>query len=312
VTSLLACDQGATPHMADWLAIVNPHSGGARDRLWFRGILARLERVADRIVFTEGPGHAEEIASHAACFAGLAAVGGDGTLHEILAGTARRMQPIALVPTGRGNSLARDLGLSSALDGIHAIETRISARIDLMKVVLQRSGGRRRFCHAASTVAVGYPVAVTQRADRSFRSAGTCCYVAAAIVESARPRRFAIELSCEGAPLRERALTGFIVNNTRHLANFVGFPDARYDDGKFEVMELDAGLLRQSVHNLAALCGGRFGTPPARHARAVDARFPEPTTVMVDGQIYPGVTSLQVRIAPSALACFRGASGADR
>jgi diacylglycerol kinase (ATP) len=295
--------------MSGWLAIVNPHSGGARDRSSFGRVLARLERVAKQIVFTEGPGHAAELASRAAGYAGLAAVGGDGTVHEILGGNGRRAQRIAVVPTGRGNSLARDLGLTSALAGIAAIEAERTARIDLLDVLLEQSGGRRRSCRSASTVALGYPVTVTARADRSFRGAGSLCYLAAAVVEAACPRRFEVELSYDGERAERRALTGFIANNTRHLANFVGFPDARYDDGRFDVMELEAGFLRQTAHNLSALCGARWAAPPSSGARAVDARLLEPASVMVDGQIYTGVTAVHLRIAPGALECFRAQDG---
>ena len=295
--------------MTGWLAIVNPRSGGARDRPAFGRVVDGLERVVRKIVFTEGPGHAAELAARASGYAGLAAVGGDGTVHEILGGNVRRALRVAVVPTGRGNSLARDLGLTSALAGIAAIEAQSAARIDLLDVVLEQTGGRRRFCRSASTVAVGYPVAATARADRSFRGAGSFCYLAAAIVEAAHPRRFAIEVSYDGVRAQGRTLTGFIANNTRHLANFVGFPDARCDDGRFDVMELDAGFLRQSAHNVAALCGSRWAAPPSSSATALDASLAEPASVMVDGQIYTSVTAIHVRIAPGALQCFRARDG---
>ena len=96
------------------------------------------------------------------------------------------------------------------------------------------------------------------------------------------------------------------------MANFVGFPDAQFDDGRFEVMELDSGFLRQTLHNVAALCGSRRVSPPALQGTAVDFRLPEPTSVMVDGQIYTGVTGLHVRIAPAALPCFRAPNGVGR
>lgn len=292
--------------MRGWLAIVNPRSGGARNRSSFRRILARLESVVETIVFTERPGHASELACRASGYAGLAVVGGDGTLHETLAGADCRTQRLAIVPTGRGNSLARDLGLSSALCGVRAIEHRRTTRIDLVEVVLEDESGGRRACRSASTVAVGYPVAVTARADRSFRGAGTCCYLAAALVESVRPARFEIDVSYDGFPMQTRSLTGFIANNTRHLANFVGFPDAACDDGWFDVVELDAGFAKQTLHNLSALRGSR--SPAARPFRCqtIEARLAEPARVMVDGQIYSGVTGLSMRVAPAALECHRG------
>ena len=293
-----------------WLAIVNPRSGRGAERPSFRPILESLERVVEKIVFTEGAGHARELASRAAGYGGLALVGGDGTLHEVLAAD-RRAEHLALVPTGRGNSLARDLGLTSASVGVHAIGSRRLARIDLIDVLLEDRDGRRQACRSASTVALGYPVAVTARADRSFRFAGGYCYLAAAIVESAGQIPFEIEIAYDGAAASTRRLTGLIVNNTRHLANFDAFPDARYDDGWLDLIELDAGFIRQNLHNISALCGSRLGSSsrPFR-GRQMEARLAEPASVMVDGQIYPAVARLEIRIAPAALTCHRHAIGA--
>jgi diacylglycerol kinase family enzyme len=294
----------------EWLAIVNPRSGGARNRSTLARILKRLRHVAAKIVYTEGPGHAQELAACAVADRGLAVVGGDGTLHEVLTGAGRRPLRVALVPTGRGNSLARDLGLTSALLGIQAMEAGWARRIDLLDIRLEDENGRRRSCFSASTVALGYPVAVTRRAEH-FRGLGRLCYLAAAVVESACPRSFAIEVSYDGGRSTSRRLNGLIVNNTRHLANFVGFPDAACDDGALDVMELDAGFVRQNLHNLSALCGSRIrcGSQPFR-SKAVDVRLAEPSDVMVDGQIYVGVTSLQIAIAPAAVECQRLELGA--
>jgi diacylglycerol kinase (ATP) len=293
-----------------WLAIVNPRSGAGAEQPSFRPILESLERVVEKIVFTEGAGHARELASRASGYGGLAVVGGDGTLHEVL-GADRRAEHLALVPTGRGNSLARDLGLTNASAGVDAIGSRRLARVDLIDVRLEDQSGRRHACRSASTVALGYPVAVTVRADRSFRFAGGYCYLAAAIVESAGQAPFEIEVAYDGAAKSTRRVTGLIANNTRHVANFDAFPDARYDDGWLDVMELDAGFVRQNLHNISALCGSRLGSSSRPfHARRIEARLVQPASVMVDGQIYTAVARLEIQIVPAALICHRQAIGA--
>lgn len=67
-----------------WLAIVNPCSGGngTSARLGHRA--ERPQRIAARTVFTEYPGHAAQLAREATDYGGVAVVGGDGTLFEIL------------------------------------------------------------------------------------------------------------------------------------------------------------------------------------------------------------------------------------
>src|ERR1035438_778979 len=94
-----------------WLAIVNPNAHGNRDHARLREMLNGLQRIAVKTVFTRYPGHASELALEAQACGGVAAIGGDGTLFEILKGIDRKQQRIALIPAGTGNSLARDLGL---------------------------------------------------------------------------------------------------------------------------------------------------------------------------------------------------------
>ena len=98
-------------------AIANPTSGaGAALHRW-ESIAARLEAAGrrTRVVRTEGRGHAGE-AAEAAARAGdlVVAVGGDGHVLEITTGVVRGGGTMALVPAGRGNDLARALGLPAS------------------------------------------------------------------------------------------------------------------------------------------------------------------------------------------------------
>src|SRR5437879_6838959 len=109
--------------MSYWLAIVNPYSGGSGAYSRFPHLVEKLRRVAEKTLFTQYPGHAAELARGAAAYGGLAVVGGDGTLFEILKGLDRKSQRIAIIPAGRGNSLARDLGLLRPLPNLDVIRS---------------------------------------------------------------------------------------------------------------------------------------------------------------------------------------------
>ena len=117
--------------MSGWLAIVNRHSGGIGARARLPNILRDLSDPVEKTVFTEYPGHAAELAMDATSYSGLAAVGGDGTLFEILKGLDRKRQRVAIIPAGRGNSLARDLGLLGKPPSLGAIDANDPLHIDL-------------------------------------------------------------------------------------------------------------------------------------------------------------------------------------
>src|ERR1700741_2130055 len=90
-----AFQPGNHVEMNGWLAIVNRHSGGTGAQARLGNILKDLSGHVEKTVFTERPGHATELAIKAASYGGLAVVGGDGTLFEILKGLDREQQRVA-------------------------------------------------------------------------------------------------------------------------------------------------------------------------------------------------------------------------
>jgi diacylglycerol kinase (ATP) len=284
-----------------WLAIVNPRSGGNRNGKRLAELLSILRRLAAHTVLTRYAGHAAELAREAESFAGVVAVGGDGTLFEILKGIEYRRQRIALIPAGRGNSLARDLGLMHRSNAFDVLHWRQARTIDLMQVHITTSDGARSSYLSASTVAVGYAAAVTQRA-RKLVSLGRMSYVAAAA--STRPSQFNARLQYGEMPSREVRLSGFIANNTRHLANFVGFRIASCSDGRFETMEMNAGMIKQTAHNISALSRSYLYEPyPINQATTMQLHLEAPQNLMLDGEIVPSVVSIGVKMLPGALSC---------
>ncbi len=282
--------------MSHWVAIVNPRSGGASRPAILR-IVERLHGRLNTIVRTEYPGHATAIAREAHLAKGIVAIGGDGTISEVLQGIDLDRQTLALVPAGRGNSLCRDLGWRP--NSMLALSENRS-RIDLMRIVFDNGNGARRTLLSASTIALGYPATVAMIANRRFRSMGSACYVAAGAC--AVPSKAEIRIGYNGKIPEARVVTGLLVSNTRHAANFTVFPAASYCDGSIEVMELRAGYLGQSLHNLSTLSGVPLRRPPAIKGIArVSVTCLRPQTLLVDGELFSSVVSLEVCVQPNVL-----------
>jgi len=227
-------------------------------------------------------------------------VGGDGTIFEVLQGMDRRRQKLAIVPAGRGNSLARDLGLYPR-SGPSLVSAR-TAPIDLMEVIFEDSHGVRRTVVSASTIALGYPAELASIADRRFRRFGKFCYALAGACVVPAARR--VRISYPGETVKQLHLTGFLASNTRHAANFEIFPNARCDDGRFETMALAAGFAGQGLHNVSTLSRLRFYGPSALDKRTdVHVAWDKPGELLIDGELYAGVVSLAIRVLPSAVVC---------
>jgi diacylglycerol kinase family enzyme len=287
--------------MSSWFAIVNPSSGARSPRAVER-CLESLRRWTNRVVLTERRGHATELAREASGEEGIVVVGGDGTLFEVLQGLDRARHAVCLIPTGRGNSLARDLGLQAPLE--HGPVSFDELHIDLLQVTSRTGAGRSSTVLSASTVAIGYATDVARVASERLRSLRALSYPVASVCVA--PRRREVRIACAHEAPVEHALTGVIASNTRHAASFVVFPEADCSDGTFEALELAHGRIGQWLHNASALTRVPLVAPRARtglESLRLDLR--EPHDVLVDGEIHAGIVSVDVQILPKALKLAR-------
>lgn len=95
------------------LFIINPISGGHNKAAIQRAIFELLDDSVFDICIekTKFAGHGRELAKNAVneCFDIIVAVGGDGTINEIASQLVHSNTALAIIPSGSGNGLARDL-----------------------------------------------------------------------------------------------------------------------------------------------------------------------------------------------------------
>ena len=176
--------------------IVNPIAGSkGRDAGRFRAELA-ARLLADagtshEILVTERGGHARELAEGAVRRGAtvVCAWGGDGTVNEVATTLVGGRVPLAIVPAGSGNGLARELGVPFA--PAEALKLALGAaecRIDVGEF------GGRRFMNMAG---VGFDAAVSARFAAGKRR-GFVRYlsIAATGMRSYRPARY--DVAVEG------------------------------------------------------------------------------------------------------------------
>ena len=105
--------------------ITNPISGGGRGRIAAEALRDALQRrsVAAEVWFTTCAGDATARAARLASEAwdGVVAIGGDGTVNEVLNGMPDPSLPLGVLPVGTANVLAMELGLPPRPDAAAAI-----------------------------------------------------------------------------------------------------------------------------------------------------------------------------------------------
>ncbi|MCP4453899.1 MAG: diacylglycerol kinase family lipid kinase [Planctomycetes bacterium] len=127
------------------LYIINPAGhGGKGNAAWDAFKTLWPDPInPERVMVTGRPGHAREIATAIQGYDVLVAVGGDGTIGEIMSGIMDRQGPkprLALIPTGTGNDIGRNIGILSLADAVAALQRAQACPFDLVRIDCQIDG----------------------------------------------------------------------------------------------------------------------------------------------------------------------------
>lgn len=292
--------------------VVNPAAGGGRaGRAWprVRDELVRLG-LHFEAALTRAPGEATELARRAALdgWPLVVAVGGDGTLSEIVHGvTDAQDTPRAAVSAlliGRGGDAARNLGLAADW---RAAARRLLAGDEVtldLGAAAWPDGRRRYFVNSAGA---GFDAAVARRAA-GFRGPGTVPYLAAVLVTLARHRPVEAEVEIDGAVGWRGRLTSAVVANGAWFGGGMKIaPDAAPGDGRLDLVILgDLGRAELVRWLPSVYRGGHVRHPRVAVASggAFALRAAEPLPVQVDGDA-AGTTPFRAAVCPRALRLVR-------
>lgn len=220
------------------LVIVNPVAGGGRaHRLvpWLQERIASLG--GGRLVVTRRAGDAEELAAAARASGHdrAVAIGGDGTVQEIVNGLLTHDAPIELgvVPVGTGNDLARSLGLPSRRDAAWAVATGEPTRA--IDVALGHNGaGDRRWFASAGGIGFDAQVAAAMACRRGWQ-ASRAGYLLTTLGELRRFDNRHVEVSIDGERFQRDVLLIAFANGAYYGGGMHICPGAQLDDGRLDV-----------------------------------------------------------------------------
>jgi diacylglycerol kinase family enzyme len=231
----------------------------------------------------------------------VVAVGGDGTVRGCAEGLARTGVPLAIVPHGTANLLARTL----------RVPGHPKAALGVALAVTPGAGGVDRTIDLAvadevpftAMAGMGLDAAVVAGTRLKHQFGWLAYAVSGAAHLALPPARFSIRLD-SGAPV-ERAARSVVVGNSGLLpGGFSLLPDARPDDGLLDVgvlaphgpfgwPRLATRVLARSHHEDRML--ERF------QARKVEISATTSLPREVDGELVAASRSLTVTVVPSAL-----------
>ena len=298
------------------LVIANPTAGRGRN-----AVLPRLVRaltasgLAHQVEPTRWAGHASELARTAVTqreFRYVVAVGGDGTVHEVVnglvdaeTGTPHRDDVVlGVVAGGSGCDFIRTFGLDRSPEVVaRHLTGETTMPVDLGRVRLVGPDGIPRTHLFANIAEVGWGAEVTRRASRLPRVLGPARYVAAILTTTGAMRQVETTVTVDHTATTEPMTEVVVANGQFFGGGLKVAPRALPDDGRFNVQTWQArpaDVLRELPR---VRVGEHLDRPDIREWQSREVRVDavQPLLVEADGEVL-GHTPATFDILPGVLA----------
>ena len=286
--------------------IINPISGtgGRIDVARARAaqasaLLASRGSDPSNVFITERGGHAREIALNAIGrgISTVVAWGGDGTMNEVGAALAFSGVALALVPSGSGNGLARELGIpfapSAALDvAFGGVERTIDAGEISERLFFNIAG-------VGLDARVAHSFAMDGVQQRGFAR-----YMRLTMRELFAYQPDLLTITTPSSSVSKTSLLVAIANGRQYGNGAVVAPRARLDDGRLDIVTIDArSLVRASLELPFVFMGmiEHIGGVKMETAESVEITAPYPIVYHLDGEPIAGTLAISARVRPRAL-----------
>jgi YegS/Rv2252/BmrU family lipid kinase len=278
--------------------LVNPSSAGGKTLKLLPLVEQALDarRAVFRVQRTKGLEHGAEQALRAVEAGEVPVVmSGDGLLGAVGGAMAGSQTPLGIVPGGRGNDLARVLGIPAEPEGaVEALFAGHSRRIDVGE-----ANGKRFL----GIVSIGFDSEANRLANDTHFLRGNLVYAYAALRTLLRwkPARFTIRVDEERVRLTGYSVS--VANNKAFGGGMYIAPNAELDDGEFDIVTVgEVGKLR-FVGNLPKVFKGtHLNEDEVRVFRAphLELSASKPFPVYADGEHLTDLPA-SLRVLPRAL-----------
>ena len=220
------------------LLIANPKSGIKNNNELVNIVINKFKENSIEITLnkTEYPGHAIELAKNCNLseFSSICAVGGDGTLNEVLNGVLKRNDkkkiPIGLIPGGTGNSFMKTLEFLDPIKAITQIVKNKTRPVDVIKVNCPG-----QVYYSLNLVGWGMATDISVFAEK-LRILGQQRYNIASIFEIIKNKKRPASLILDGKEVNND-FCFIIACNTKYVGKGMKMaPEADLEDGLIDVI----------------------------------------------------------------------------
>lgn len=280
--------------------IVNPAAARGKCARVAKDLLAicKKNKIDFDTEFTTKPNHATEIAHKAADdFGCIVAVGGDGTIHEVVNGIMGKKVSFGIIPVGSGNDFVHamkiPIKLETAFNTLLAMNTR--------KIDIGQAGDR----YFPNGLGVGFDAWVVEESFKIKRLRGKAIYLYAVLKTIYSYASPFMRLSYNGKVREEKIYMLTAGNGVSLGGGFKLTPLAKLDDGLLDLNIIrDLSKIEVYQNLLGVYSGNHIKLPQVTVDRTKQLLIEseEGFAVHIDGELLSlNIKSLEVKIVPKAL-----------
>lgn len=286
--------------------LVNPASGGGAAPAAVVPV-ARILRDAGcdvEVTYSPGPAACRQLVDEAVARGDVVvAVGGDGMVASLAGAVVAAGGVLGIVPSGRGNDFARQLGVGGSPEEVAATLLRGEPRaVDVIDV-----DGRV----VVGSVYAGVDSLASELVDRAHRLPRSVQYPYAALRSVVEFRPSSYDVVVDGERHRFEAFTVVVANSGYYGSGMHVAPDAVVDDGLLDVVVIRAANKLRLIRAMPRLYDGTHVAMPevvVLRGRTVSVTAARPTLAYGDGERL-GPLPVTASVRPRALRVLTPAAG---
>jgi YegS/Rv2252/BmrU family lipid kinase len=256
------------------------------------------KRAAPEVLLTSKKGDATRLAQEAVDKNPdiIIAAGGDGTVNEAVNGMAGSDVPLALLPLGTTNVLARELGIPGTVKG--AVDAALGLKARPVSLGRITAGGQTRyFCFASG---IGFDASTVLGArEWAKKITGRAAYVLSAVntLMSWNPEELTVK-----ADGKEYSCYSLIASNTRKYAgDFIVAPDADIAEPHLHLLLFHGRRRLDIIRYVRALLIHRLSSAKGvAYLKCREFEVKGIAHIQVDGD-YLGTSPASVSVVPEAV-----------
>ena len=282
------------------LLIANPASGTSDKNKLINDVINKFKEntIEVTLINTEYSGHAISLARNCNFnkYSSICAIGGDGTLNEILNGVLnredRRKIPIGLIPGGTGNSFMKTLNCMNPIEAAMKIIANKTRSVDVMKVSCVDKA-----YYSLNLVGWGMATDISLFAEK-LRVLGQQRYNIASIFEIIKNKKRTASLVLDGKEIIDD-FSFIIACNTKYVGKEMKMaPDADIYDGLIDVVVVRKSSRLQLFNVFPKLFDGSHVSSPLCEyfqVKSLDIKPDINSTLNIDGELI-GDTPAKIKV----------------